>query len=272
MNARLEEMRKMLDEKTKGIGQAFEGGHVRYPFLLLAKPLTKALLKSNEDVYIPGLKIDDFYCLQVKKGLGERLTVIPVAFVQLYIEKDAADEASFFGYWRAEDAYRFEYNKEKKAIMLPNGHVLKKTCWVVVYLPNKDLGEENPYGIISYKGAGCSTYYAWLKEVKEFSCLATATYEIASKNLSNEKFTWTEIGYKYKKDLLEDSDNPKVLSMLEETMEMSIKLLDEIESGEFLPSKQSSDNLVQGDWSGDASKLLISSDVQSVEGEENIPF
>ena len=272
MNARLEELRKTLDEKTKGMGQTYEGGQVKYPFLLLAKPLTKALLESNNDLYIPGLKVDDFYCLQEKKALGERLTVIPCAFVQLYIEKEENDEASFFGYWRAEDAYRFNYNKEKKAIVLPNGHILKKTCWVVVYLPNKDLGEEKPYAIISYKGAGCSTYYAWLKEVKDYSCLATATYDLTSKIMSNDKFTWTEIGYKYKKNLLEDSDNPRVSSILEETMETSLKLLEEIESGDFLPSKQGLDKLALNDWSGDDSKLLIGNDAQSVDVSEEIPF
>ena len=95
-----EELAGLVAQNTKLQEKESEGDGVKADYLLLAKPNTKALQRSQKDLYIQGLQIGDIFLQKDKKVLGAELKVVPLAFITLYQEKEsAAKDANFFGMW-----------------------------------------------------------------------------------------------------------------------------------------------------------------------------
>ena len=94
----LKQSEKLQEKENAGDG-------VKADYLLLAKSGSKALKKSEKDLYIEKLKIGDIYIQKGKVNLGSELKVVPLAFITLYNEKqDARKDSQFFGVWNKEQA------------------------------------------------------------------------------------------------------------------------------------------------------------------------
>lgn len=188
---------KSLQEKENA------GDGVKADHLLLAKQGTKALKKSNEDLYIEGLKKGDIFIQKDKINLGKSLDVVPLAFVALYQEKsDATRNAQFFGVWNAEQAKQFDlvegsyFNRQ-----LPNGHILMPVNWVMVEV----IGHrEIEHAVIAFKSTGSRIWKSWKDDAKSRSeTSATLVYTISEGEYDNKEYDWTDFTYDYKCNLLE---------------------------------------------------------------------
>jgi AraC-like DNA-binding protein len=174
-----EELATLMAEGKKLQEAENAGDGVKADYILLAKSGTKALKKTQTDLYIEGLKIGDFFLQKEKKILGEKLRVVPLAFITLYQEKASADkDAQFFGIWNKEQAETYElvdgsyYDRQ-----LPNGHILQPVNWVMVEV----LGHpELENAVIAYKSTGSRIWRKWKDDAKpRAQTSATLIYEIS---------------------------------------------------------------------------------------------
>ena len=198
-----EELAGLVAQNTKLQEKESEGEGVKADYLLLAKPNTKALQRSQKDLYIQGLQIGDIFLQKDKKVLGAELKVVPLAFITLYQEKESeAKDAKFFGMWNKEQAVKFPvadgsyFNRQ-----LPNGHILVPVNWVMVTV----IGHhEIENAVIAFKSTGSRIWKKWKEDAKERSgSSATLVYKIHEEAYSNDKFDWTDFGFEYVESLLE---------------------------------------------------------------------
>lgn len=197
-----EELNELLAKSKKLQEKEIAGEGAKVNYLLLAKIGSKALKKSNE-LYIEGLKSGDFYLQKQKLNLGDKLEVVPLSFITIYNEKESDSmDAQFFGVWNKEQALTYPlvegsyFNRQ-----LPNGHILAPVNWVIVEIVGHPEIEN---AVIAYKSTGSRIWREWKTDAKNrASTSATLVYEIHEETYNNDKHDWTNIGYCYKRDLLE---------------------------------------------------------------------
>lgn len=211
-----DELAGLIAQNSKLQEKENEGEGVKADYLLLAKPATKALKRSEKDLYIQGLQIGDIFIQKDKKILGAELKVVPLAFITLYQEKESADNNSrFFGIWNKEQAVQFPiadgsyFNRA-----LPNGHVLIPVNWVcVTVIGHHDI--EN--AVIAFKSTGSRIWKKWKEDTKNrSSSCATLVYTIKEETYQNDKFDWTDFGFEYTENLLE-TDKAEALYCLKKS-------------------------------------------------------
>ena len=199
-----EELATLMAEGKKLQEAENAGDGVKADYILLAKTSTKALNPKQKELYIEGLKIGDFFLQKEKKVLGDKLRVVPLAFITLYQEKESADkDAQFYGVRNKEQAETYElvdgsyYDRQ-----LPNGHILQPVNWVMVEV----LGHpELENAVIAYKSTGSRIWRKWKDDVKPRSqTSATLIYEISEMDVKNDKNEWTDIGFNFSGNLLEE--------------------------------------------------------------------
>lgn len=199
-----EELASLMAEGKKHQEAENAGDGVKADYILLAKAGTKALKKTQAELYIEGLKIGDFFLQKEKKVLGDTLRVVPLAFITLYQEKESeATDSDFYGVWNKEQAEKFPlvdgsyYNRQ-----LDNGHILMPINWVMIEV----LGHpEIENGVIAYKKTGSRIWRKWKDDAKPRSqTCATLIYEISAIDVANDKNDWTDIGFEYAGSLLEE--------------------------------------------------------------------
>lgn len=198
-----EELASLINQNAKLQEKESEGDSIQASYILLAKSGTKALKKSQEELYIPGLSVGDFFLQREKVILGDVLRVVPLAFITLYdeMENDTKD-AKFFGVWNKEQASQFDladdsyFNRQ-----LPNGHILKPRNWVMVeVLEHPEI--EN--AVIAFKSTGSRIWKKWKEDAKtRASSSATLVYEIKEESYNNDNYDWTDVGFEYVESLLE---------------------------------------------------------------------
>ena len=199
-----EELATLMAEGKKHQDAENAGDGVKADYILLAKSGTKALKKTQTDLYIEGLKIGDFFLQKEKKVLGEELRVVPLAFITLYQEKESRDvNAKFFGVWNKAQAESYDlvegsyYDRQ-----LPNGHILQPVNWVMVEVLGHPVIEN---AVIVYKSTGSRIWRQWKDDAKPRSATcATLIYKISELEVSNDKNDWTDIGFEFAGSLLEE--------------------------------------------------------------------
>ena len=198
-----DEIATLMAQNAQLQAKESEGDGVKADYILLAKTGTKALKKSQKDLFIEGLAVGDFYLQKEKVNLGDTLKVVPLAFITLYDEvEDKPQNAQFFGVWNKEQAVTYPvadgsyFNRQ-----LPNGHILKPKNWVMVeVLDHPEI--EN--AVIAYKSTGSRIWKKWKEDAKQRSqSSATLVYESKEEVCSNENNEWTDIGFEYVASLLE---------------------------------------------------------------------
>lgn len=198
-----EELAGLIEQNSKLQEKESEGEGVKADYLLLAKPGSKALKRSEKDLYIQDLQIGDIYIQKDKLNLGAELKVVPLAFITIYNERESADQnAKFFGVWNKEQATKFDlvdgsyFNRK-----LPNGHILVPVNWVMVTV----IGHhEIENAVIAFKSTGSRIWKKWKEDAKErSSSSATLVYTIKEEAYNNDKFDWTDFGFEYVESLLE---------------------------------------------------------------------
>ena len=198
-----DEIATLMAQNAQLQAKESEGDGVKADYILLAKTGSKALKKSQKDLFIEGLAVGDFYIQKEKVNLGDTLKVVPLAFITLYDEvEDKPQNAQFFGVWNKEQAVTYPvadgsyFNRQ-----LPNGHILKPKNWVMVeVLDHPEI--EN--AVIAYKSTGSRIWKKWKEDAKQRSqSSATLVYEIKEEVCSNENNEWTDIGFEYVASLLE---------------------------------------------------------------------
>ena len=198
-----EELAGLVAQNTKLQEKESEGEGVKADYLLLAKPNTKALQRSQKDLYIQGLQIGDIFLQKDKKVLGAELKVVPLAFITLYQEKESADkDAKFFGMWNKEQAVEFPVvDGSYFDRQLPNGHILVPVNWVMVTVIGHHEIEK---AVIAFKSTGSRIWKKWKEDAKERSgSSATLVYKIHEEAYNNDKYDWTDFGFEYVESLLE---------------------------------------------------------------------
>ena len=198
-----DELAGLLAQNQKLQEKENEGEGIKADYLILAKTGTKALQRSQKDLYIKGLQIGDIFLQKDKKVLGAELKVVPLAFIPLYQEKENASiDAKFFGMWNKEQAVTFPvadgsyFNRQ-----LPNGHILVPVNWVMVTV----IGHhEIENAVIAFKSTGSRIWKKWKEDAKNrSSSSATLVYKIFEEAYNNDKFDWTDFGFEYVESLLE---------------------------------------------------------------------
>lgn len=216
-----DELAQLVAQNTKLQERELIGNGVQPDYILLAKPATKALKKTEKELYIPKLKIDDFFIQKDKRILGEKLAVVPLMFMTVYNEKDGAGrDAKFIGKWSQEQAVQFPLVEGSYFDrQLPNGHVLSPSNWAVVEVLKakfnddgdfvKVLGiEDIKFGVVAYKSTGSRIWKAWKEDVKKRSgASATLIYTLFSDTYGNDKGDWTDVNFSYTANLLEKDKN-----------------------------------------------------------------
>ena len=212
-----EEINALLAKNAELQSKENAGDSIKADYLLLAKPLTKALQPSQKDLYIQGLQIGDIFVQQKEVILGKQLTVVPLAFLTLYQEKDSDSmNAKFFGTWNKEQATSFPlvegsyFNRQ-----LPNGHILTPVNWVMVnVLGHSEL--EN--AVVAFKSTGCRIWKKWKEDAKaRSSSCATLMYTIKEELYQNDKNSWTDFGFEYAGNLLESDKKDEALECLKKS-------------------------------------------------------
>lgn len=198
-----DELAGLLKQNQKLQEKENEGEGIKADYLILAKPSTKALQRSQKDLYIQGLQVGDIFLQKDKKILGAELKVVPLAFITLYQEKESASqEAKFFGIWNKEQAVSFPvaegsyFNRQ-----LPNGHILVPVNWVMVTV----IGHhEIENAVIAFKSTGSRIWKKWKEDAKaRSSSSATLVYKIFEEAYNNDRYDWTDFGFEYVESLLE---------------------------------------------------------------------
>ena len=205
-----EELAGLLAQNQKLQEKENEGEGIKADYLILAKTGTKALQRSQKDLYIQGLQIGDIFLQKDKKVLGAEVKVVPLAFITLYQEKEsAAQDAKFFGMWNKEQAVTFPVadgsccNRQ-----LPNGHILVPVNWVCVTV----IGHhEIENAVIAFKSTGARIWKKWKEDAKSRSgSSATLVYKIFEEAYNNDKFDWTDFGFEFVGSLLESDKEEAV--------------------------------------------------------------
>ena len=205
-----EELAGLLAQNQKLQEKENEGEGIKADYLILAKTGTKALQRSQKDLYIQGLQIGDIFIQKDKKILGAEVKVVPLAFITLYQEKEsAAQDAKFFGMWNKEQAVTFPvadgsyFNRQ-----LPNGHILVPVNWVCVTV----IGHhEIENAVIAFKSTGSRIWKKFKEDAKSRSgSSATLVYKIFEEAYSNDKFDWTDFGFEFVGSLLESDKEEAV--------------------------------------------------------------
>lgn len=205
-----EELAGLLAQNQKLQEKENEGEGIKADYLILAKTGTKALQRSQKDLYIQGLQIGDIFLQKDKKVLGAEVKVVPLAFITLYQEKEsAAQDAKFFGMWNKEQAVTFPvadgsyFNRQ-----LPNGHILVPVNWICVTV----IGHhEIENAVIAFKSTGSRIWKKFKEDAKSRSgSSATLVYKIFEEAYSNDKFDWTDFGFEYVESLLESDKEEAV--------------------------------------------------------------
>ena len=205
-----EELAGLLAQNQKLQEKENEGEGIKADYLILAKTGTKALQRSQKDLYIPGLQIGDIFLQKDKKVLGAEVKVVPLAFITLYQEKEsAAQDAKFFGMWNKEQAVTFPvadgsyFNRQ-----LPNGHILVPVNWVCVTV----IGHhEIENAVIAFKSTGSRIWKKFKEDAKSRSgSSATLVYKVFEEAYSNDKFDWTDFGFEFVGSLLESDKEEAV--------------------------------------------------------------
>ena len=205
-----EELAGLLAQNQKLQEKENEGEGIKADYLILAKTGTKALQRSQKDLYIQGLQIGDIFLQKDKKVLGAEVKVVPLAFITLYQEKEsAAQDAKFFGMWNKEQAVTFPvadgsyFNRQ-----LPNGHILVPVNWVCVTV----IGHhEIENAVIAFKSTGSRIWKKFKEDAKSRSgSSATLVYKIFEETYSNDKFDWTDFGFEFVGSLLESDKEEAV--------------------------------------------------------------
>ena len=205
-----EELAGLLAQNQKLQEKENEGEGIKADYLTLAKTGTKALQRSQKDLYIQGLQIGDIFIQKDKKILGAEVKVVPLAFITLYQEKEsAAQDAKFFGMWNKEQAVTFPvadgsyFNRQ-----LPNGHILVPVNWVCVTV----IGHhEIENAVIAFKSTGSRIWKKFKEDAKSRSgSSATLVYKIFEEAYSNDKFDWTDFGFEFVGSLLESDKEEAV--------------------------------------------------------------
>ena len=198
-----DEIATLMAQNAQLQAKESEGDGVKADYILLAKTGSKALKKSQKDLFIEGLAVGDFYLQKEKVNLGDTLKVVPLAFITLYDEvEDKPQNAKFFGVWNKEQAATYPFADDSYFNrQLPNGHILKPKNWVMVeVLDHPEI--EN--AVIAYKSTGSRIWKKWKEDAKQRSqSSATLVYEIKEEVCSNENNEWTDIGFEYSASLLE---------------------------------------------------------------------
>lgn len=198
-----EELAGLLAQNQKLQEKENEGEGIKADYLILAKTGTKALQRSQKDLYIQGLQIGDIFLQKDKKILGAEVKVVPLAFITLYQEKEsAAQDAKFFGMWNKEQAVTFPvadgsyFNRQ-----LPNGHILVPVNWVCVTV----IGHhEIENAVIAFKSTGSRIWKKFKEDAKSRSgSSATLVYKVFEEAYNNDKFDWTDFGFEFVESLLE---------------------------------------------------------------------
>lgn len=212
-----EELSALLATNSKLQEKENEGEGVKADYLLLAKSGTKALIPSQKELYIEGLKIGDIFIQKDKLNLGSELKVVPLAFITLYQERDSdAQDAKFFGVWNKEQATKFDlvegsyYNRKHPT----NGHILTPVNWVMVTV----IGHhEIENAVIAFKSTGNRIWKKWKEDAKSrSSSSATLVYTIKEETYNNEKYSWSDFGFEYTANLLE-TDKTEALFCLKKS-------------------------------------------------------
>ena len=198
-----EELIALLNQNHKLQEKENEGEGIKADYLILAKPSTKALQRSQKDLYIQGLQVGDIFLQKDKKVLGSELKVVPLAFITLYQEKESASQdAKFFGIWNKEQAVSFPVAEDSYFNrQLPNGHILVPVNWVMVTV----IGHhEIENAVIAFKSTGSRIWKKWKEDSKARSdSSATLVYKIFEEAYNNDRYDWTDFGFEYVESLLE---------------------------------------------------------------------
>lgn len=211
-----DELARLLSQNQKLQEKESEGDGIKADYLILAKPGTKALQRSQKDLYIQDLKVGDIFLQKDKKVLGSELKVVPLAFITFYQEKESASQDSkFFGIWNKEQAVNFPitegsyFNRQ-----LPNGHILVPVNWVMVTV----IGHhEIENAVIAFKSTGSRIWKKWKEDAKaRSSSSATLVYKIFEEAYNNDKYDWTDFGFEYVENLLE-ADNAEAFYCLKKS-------------------------------------------------------
>lgn len=198
-----DELAELMAQSQKLQEKENAGESVKADYLILAKTGTKALQRSQKDLYIQGLQIGDIFLQKDKKILGAEIKVVPLAFITLYQEKENASiDAKFFGMWNKEQAVTFPvadgsyFNRQ-----LPNGHILVPVNWVMVSI----IGHhEIENAVIAFKSTGSRIWKKWKEDAKSHSSSsATLVYLLKEGLYNNDKFEWTDFDFQYVESLLE---------------------------------------------------------------------
>lgn len=198
-----DELAGLVAQNSKLQEKENAGEGVRADYLILAKTGTKALQRSQKDLYIQGLQIGDIFLQKDKKILGAEVKVVPLAFITLYQEKESeANDSKFFGVWNKEQATQFPladdsyFNRQ-----LPNGHVLVPVNWVCVTV----IGHhEIENAVIAFKSTGSRIWKKFKEDAKSrSSSSATLVYLLKEGHYNNDKFEWTDFDFQYVESLLE---------------------------------------------------------------------
>ena len=208
-----EQLAELVKQNSKLQEKESEGEGVKADYILLAKAGTKALKRTEKDLYIEGLAVGDIFIQKEKLNLGARLKVVPLAFITIYNERESADQnAKFFGVWNKEQAVSFPlaegsyFNRQ-----LPNGHILVPVNWVMV---NVIGHREIENGVIAFKSTGSRIWKKWKEDAKERSgSSATLVYEIFEESYKNDNYDWTDFGFKFVENLLETDKNEAVFCL-----------------------------------------------------------
>ena len=207
-----EELAGLLAQNQKLQEKENEGEGIKADYILLAKPSSKVLKKTDKELYMAGLGIGDFYYDPKGKkiNLGSELKVVPLAFITIYNERESTDKDSkFFGVWNKEQAVTFPvadgsyFNRQ-----LPNGHILVPVNWVCVTV----IGHhEIENAVIAFKSTGSRIWKKFKEDAKSRSgSSATLVYLLKEGLYNNDKFEWTDFDFQYVGSLLESDKEEAV--------------------------------------------------------------
>lgn len=208
----MDELETLLAKSEELQKKEMVGEGVKVNYLLLAKSASKALKRSEKDLYIEGLRIGDIYLQKEKINFSETLDVIPLSFITIYNERESADNGStFYGVWNREQAMNYPvadgsyFNRQ-----LPNGHILIPVHWVMVKIKGRNDIENL---VIAFKSTGSRIWKKWKEEASTRGTTATQVYRIKEGQYSNDKFDWTDFDFEYVGNLVEMDRNEAVESL-----------------------------------------------------------
>lgn len=208
--SKIEELLAMNASKQAKVAQVESASNISY--LLLAKQGSKVLNSQDNENYLAGVKVGDFYIAKEKLSLPSKVYVTPIGWETVY---SIYEDKTYVGKMSEQEALRLPlaqgafYDRD-----CGNGRIATPSH--VVYVRCHNIENQDYLLAISYKKSGAKIYKEWLKDIaSRGSSSAILCYSLTAEEQHSGSYSWLDIKPTYHNNLVDMGKTDNACQCLE---------------------------------------------------------